>query len=718
MRRYLNILVFFAAIGCVTSTGSSGWAAERRLALVIGNSSYKAKPLATTVNDAALVAQTLQLAGFEVVGLRDLDQALMRQAFQDFSDQVRRAGSDAVAVVYFSGYGAQLGGENYLVPINTELPDTADLAARTLPLSEMTRALAALHPKATFVVVDASRPGPFLLPGQAGGLAWTEADPNMLIAFSAAPGTLARDTANGYGSYARALAEMIREGDLAPADLFHRVRLRVHELTKGGQIPWEASRIKAPFKFFTRTPAAPPRTDAPARTASFRLQPMRALGAQNAYMTALTRDTFDAYTDYLADFWQEPTIKRVRAVLAARREAITWRRTCQANEPASYWSYLERYPQGPHVADASRLLNRLGAASTVPVKFARLDYDLPPPTPDELEYIERPSLVLDDPANGFDPPPSTPAVFLEPMPQELLSAKPVASVTADGRALPIPNLPLPAYIRPSPEVGPDLSKDNQQAWALRPAVGVPTRLQSQINASSSSTQSTTDTRDLAKAALASPAEDDATQKKGKVVGSANQENMAETSSRSTSLSPATSALLDPGLPSRLKAGQPTEEVTETSYAGGPQPKTPVGPSWLKDNLSDRERLSSSSPFPVDSSMKASTPSMFASASSGLTLQTWQQQSPRSSLPIAHPTPRRTLRPFQSSTPGAVGTTASIARTSIGRTTNGEPSRRMNNSSASGRNEAKPPRKPTPLNPSNQTVRNAREPLVTVPSNPQ
>ena len=209
--------------------------------------------------------------------------------------------------------------------------------------------LAALHLKASFIILDMARAGPFVLPGQAGGLAWVEPEANMLIAFNAAPGTVAPDVGDGYGPYAKALAEMIREGDLTPANVFDRVRLRVNELTRGAQVPWDASKIETQFKFFERAPDAPLRADSPERTASMRSQPMRSLGAHDAYMVALMRDTFDAYADFLADYWHDPMTRRVRALLAARREAITWRRTYQANVPDAYWSYLERYPHGPHV---------------------------------------------------------------------------------------------------------------------------------------------------------------------------------------------------------------------------------------------------------------------------------------------------------------------------------------------------------------------------------
>ena len=427
MLRHLKILAFFLAIlAVVFSPGAGAAASQKRVALVIGNASYRAKPLATAANDAALIAQTLQVAGFDVIGARDLDEGLLRQAFRDFTDRITKAGPDAVALVYFAGYGVQFEGENYLVPVGAEVADASNLPLRALRLSEMMAALAALGSK-TFIILDAARAGPVASSGQASGLAWVEPEANMLIAFNAAPGTLVRDAGDGYGSYAKALAEMIREGDLTPGNLFDRVRLRVHELTKGDQVPWDASRIEGQFKFFERGPGAPVRSDTPARTARMRMQPMRILGAHDAYMVALLRDTFDAYTDFLADYWQDPMTKRIRALLAARRESITWRRTYEANVPAAYWSYLERYPHGPHAADAGRLLSRLGAAAAPPSKFARLDYDVPPPLPDELEYIERPVLALGDPAFALEPPPPTPAPFLEPQPPEFSDLRPPAA---------------------------------------------------------------------------------------------------------------------------------------------------------------------------------------------------------------------------------------------------------------------------------------------------
>src|ERR1019366_7432872 len=98
--------------------GGAAFAAEKRIALVIGEASYKEHPLATAANDAGLIAQTLQAAGFDVTGARDLDEDGLRRALRDFLDKAGASGPETVAFVYFAGLGLQLDGENYLIPVD------------------------------------------------------------------------------------------------------------------------------------------------------------------------------------------------------------------------------------------------------------------------------------------------------------------------------------------------------------------------------------------------------------------------------------------------------------------------------------------------------------------------------------------------------------------------------------------------------------------------
>jgi len=191
-------------------------AAETRVALVIGNANYPSGALPTPANDAGLIAQTLQAAGFDVTGVRDLDQDSLRKTFRDFIAKVSAAGPDTVSFVYLSGYGLQLEGENYFVPTDANIARDVNVSSEALRLSDYTKPLAALGIKANIVILDGARASPFAKSGPplAGGLALVEPDPGTLIAFNAAPGTVAQNEAGPYSSYAQALAEMMREGGL------------------------------------------------------------------------------------------------------------------------------------------------------------------------------------------------------------------------------------------------------------------------------------------------------------------------------------------------------------------------------------------------------------------------------------------------------------------------------------------------------------------------
>src|SRR5262245_17052314 len=430
--------------------------AEKRIALVIGNAGYQTGALTTPANDAGLIAQTLQAAGFDVAGARDLDQDSLRRAFRDFLEKATNAGPDTVAFIYVSGYGLQLEGENYVVPVDAKINRDADVAAEALRVSDYTRPLAALKLKAAIVVLDAARANQFARSGPplAGGLALVEPESGLLMAFNAAPGTVAPEGQGSYGPYAQALAEMIRDGGLPLTAVFERARLRVNDVTKGAQVPWHASKVEASVVFFERAPDAPPPAVAAEQTGAIRSRPIKEFSPQEAYAAALDRDTLEGYSEFLTAYPDDPMAKRVRVIVAARREALTWRRTCAVNTPPAYWSYLRRYPQGPHAADAHRRLAFLAAALEPPPAFTALPYDLPPPPPEEIVYIQRPVLVFDDPVFAFAPPPPPPVVFLAPPPPEFVVLPPPPPPVALF-VLPIPVYrPVPVWVRPPAYIAP------------------------------------------------------------------------------------------------------------------------------------------------------------------------------------------------------------------------------------------------------------------------
>ena len=448
MRRLVTSIFIVASIFVASST--SAQQSEKRIALVIGNAAYQVEALPTAANDAGLIAQTLQAAGFDVLGARDLDQDTLRRTFRDFLEKATASGPDTVAFVYLNGYGVQLEGENYFVPVDAKIARDTEVPIEAIRISDYVRPLASLNLKASVVVLDVARAHPFAKAGQplASGLSLIEPEKGMLIAFNAAPGTVAPREQGPYGAYAQALAEMMRTGGLPLGEVFDRVRLRVNETTKGGEVPWNASKVETPFFFLERAPDAPPPAVSSDQVSSVRSKPIRDLDAQDAYVSALERDTLDGYLDFLAAYPDDPMARRVRAIVAARREALTWRHTRVIDTPQAYWSYLHRYPRGPHVGDARRRLAYLAAEFEPPPSFAEIPYDLPPPPEEEVIYFQRPVLVFDDPDYEFIPPPPPPIFFLPPPPPDFVDLAPPPPAF-ELFVLPVPVfVPVPEYYNP------------------------------------------------------------------------------------------------------------------------------------------------------------------------------------------------------------------------------------------------------------------------------
>ncbi len=215
-------LALFAAVLLAGATPAATFAQAAappnpRIALVIGESTYGDQTLATPVNDAALIAQTLQAAGFDVVGARDLDEKSVRAAMRDFLDKAAAVGPDMQAFVYLAGRGVQYEGDNFFVPVDAQLARDSDAPMEAVRVADFAHALASEPGRARILVLDAARANPYPGQGQplAGGLALVDPDPGELVAFNAAPGAIVGDEQGPYGVYAKTLAGAMREGGAA-----------------------------------------------------------------------------------------------------------------------------------------------------------------------------------------------------------------------------------------------------------------------------------------------------------------------------------------------------------------------------------------------------------------------------------------------------------------------------------------------------------------------
>jgi uncharacterized caspase-like protein len=433
---------------------------EPRIAFVAGNAGYERKPIGTALNDAALVAAALRSVGFEVVEGADLTQAEFLQNYRAFVDRVEAAGPAAIAFVYVSGYGLEFEGDDYILPVGARLEREADIPLQGLRLADLVRPLASAPMRAKVVAIDAARSLPFAPPGLrlAPGLAAFDPPAGMLLAISAAPGTVAPDVAGDYGAYATAIAEMIRTPGLDLDTAFVRVRMRTHQMTQGQQTPWQMSALNQPVAL---VPADP---HEPTGRALRQDRPMRDLGVDEAYALAIERDTLPAYTAFVEAYPQSPYTPRVRTMIRARREALVWLRTRQLNTAPAYWTYLRRYPNGSYVVDAERRLQRLGMARIPPAGFVPIEFEgVPlPPANDLSESAD----------NAREQRLQLPRMLMAPPPA--LFARLPAPVQMAPRALPLVVLPpsSPAPAEPAAAVAgpmPDHRAMSEPAAAPTPA---------------------------------------------------------------------------------------------------------------------------------------------------------------------------------------------------------------------------------------------------------
>jgi hypothetical protein len=219
--------------------------AEKRVALVVGNSHYDNAPLLPNpANDAAAIAATLNGAGFDVVESKlDLGSVDMRRALREFADQARDAD---VAVVYYAGHGIEMDGTNYLIPTDAKLERDTDIYDEAFSLD---RVLLAIEParQLRLVIVDACRNNPFAdtmrrtvsSRSVSRGLARVEpATTNTLVAFAAKAGLTALDGNNRNSPYAAALIKYIAQPGLDLRKAFGFVRDDVMQATGNRQEPY------------------------------------------------------------------------------------------------------------------------------------------------------------------------------------------------------------------------------------------------------------------------------------------------------------------------------------------------------------------------------------------------------------------------------------------------------------------------------------------------
>jgi uncharacterized caspase-like protein len=250
MRRIRNV----ATIGLLM-TGQLLWPQEvspvggpHRVALVIGNNAYPAAPLKNAVNDAVAVAAALNKHGFAVQKQTDVTLDALERAINQFLSTVKVGD---VALVYYSGHGMQIDGDNYIIPTSFAPKDEIDAKHTSYSVDRLMERLAERDPRLNLLILDACRDNPFHpTRSQAKGWAPVNTGWGTFVAFATAPGSTASDNpGGGNGLFTSKLIGALDQPGWSLDAIFSWVRKQVFFESKGQQLPWTSSSVIGDFFF-------------------------------------------------------------------------------------------------------------------------------------------------------------------------------------------------------------------------------------------------------------------------------------------------------------------------------------------------------------------------------------------------------------------------------------------------------------------------------------
>jgi outer membrane protein assembly factor BamD (BamD/ComL family) len=426
-RHGLGYVFAFLAVALIAAPA----VAQTRVALVIGNSTYRSVPvLPNPAHDAGDIAASFERLGFSVRHVTDATYDDMRKALLEFSQKARSA---EMAVVFFAGHGMEVGGENWLIPVDAELKTDLDTEQEAISLRGIMLMVSATS-KLGLVVLDACRNNPFLAKMKrtvlsrsvARGLSQIEPTSNVLVAYAARDGTTAADGNGRNSPFTTALLKYLETPGLEINFLFRNVRDDVILATASEQQPFvygslskEAIYLKAPpatlalpgpdevtwsflkettneaeLKRFTdQYPNSPLRKQAEARIAALlAAQAVKPVPPKPDEITwSLLKETTDEAalkrftTQYPSSPLRQQAEARIAALLAAQAakpvppkpDEVTWSLLKETTDEAALKRFTAQYPSSPLRQQAeARIAALLAAQAAKPV----------PPKPDEVTW--------------------------------------------------------------------------------------------------------------------------------------------------------------------------------------------------------------------------------------------------------------------------------------------------------------------------------------------
>ena len=239
----LNKRSLDAAKAIATEQNSDIATKASRVALVIGNGHYPdaSAPLAQPINDARGLTAALRGKGFDVDVVEDATRDDMARAIGRLKAKIK---PDTVVMLFFGGYGVQVGRESYMIPVDAAIWKEADVRRDGVSIESVLEAMKEQGAKAKLVVVDASRRNPYerRFRSFSHGLAPISAPENALILTSATPGKVADDSK---GQHSVLMSELLNNLAAQPGaeTAFNKTRVAISRASEGEQVPSVSSSL-------------------------------------------------------------------------------------------------------------------------------------------------------------------------------------------------------------------------------------------------------------------------------------------------------------------------------------------------------------------------------------------------------------------------------------------------------------------------------------------
>jgi len=363
-RRWVPIFVLSLSVFAFQAGAAE---AAKRVALLIGNEKYEAtSQLNNPANDVELMKASFEDAGFDAVTtVHDVDRASMVRALRDFEDAATGA---EVAIIYYSGHGMEMNGQNFLLPVDVALKSDKDVEDEAVPLDRVQRSLEGAT-RLKLVILDACRNNPFeqsmtrsiSTRAVSRGLARVEPESaDLLVAFASKAGTVAMDGEGKNSPFATALSKYLTEPGVDVRIALGKVRDEVVAATNRSQEPFVYGSLGGAQIFLNirevnvnvtnngnKEEVSPNSQSAAAAD----WQNIRDLADKDLIEVFLAKHGSDPVYKMLAEK-KLKLLTEAEQTSAATPDEIAWDALKQSTDAAALTRFIERYPDSKHKAEA------------------------------------------------------------------------------------------------------------------------------------------------------------------------------------------------------------------------------------------------------------------------------------------------------------------------------------------------------------------------------